>query len=430
MDAKNWKYVLWTIAYAIGLVLVVLRIEDILRAAGLLLGLLRPLVFGIVIAFVLDHPFERLRGWFLRKLRLPARRATVCAIVAVYLLAFGLLAALVGIVAPEVVRNLLRFAGSADLYLHDLQDALNRLTAALGLSRIDLSEVMALVDRYMGSLTSALSDFLPQIVEVTASVVSALATAFVSLALSVYIMSGKEKLLAQLRRCLRVYLPADWQGPLGRVAAIVYEVFDNYVAGQCKEAVILGSLCFAGMTVLRLDYAGMVSVVVGVTALVPILGAYIGGRWGCCCFCSSRRPRRCCSWSFWWCCSRSRATSSTPAWWAGRSACPACGCCWPSRWAAGCGASGGCCWACPWPPSFTSFCGRTSAAGRPGCPRANRRKKEGGAARCPLCAVQLSAARPAFSCSSWLDWMWISPSVLCSRATNCSGGSFAPSPSQ
>ena len=50
MDAKNWKYVLWTIAYAIGLVLVVLRIEDILRAAGLLLGLLRPLVFGIVIA--------------------------------------------------------------------------------------------------------------------------------------------------------------------------------------------------------------------------------------------------------------------------------------------------------------------------------------------------------------------------------------------
>ena len=101
MDAKNWKYVLWTIAYAIGLVLVVLRIEDILRAAGLLLGLLRPLVFGIVIAFVLAHPFERLRGWFLRKLRLPARRATVCAIVAVYLLAFGLLAALVGIVAPR-----------------------------------------------------------------------------------------------------------------------------------------------------------------------------------------------------------------------------------------------------------------------------------------------------------------------------------------
>ena len=280
MDAKNWKYVLWTIAYAIGLVLVVLRIEDILRAAGLLLGLLRPLVFGIVIAFVLDHPFERLRGWFLRKLRLPARRAAAYAIVAVYLLAFGLLAALVGIVAPEVVRNLLRFAGSADLYLRDLQDALNRLTAALGLSRIDLSEVMALVDRYMGSLTSALSDFLPQIVEVTASVVSALATAFVSLALSVYIMSGKEKLLAQLRRCLRVYLPAGWQGPLGRVAAIVYEVFDNYVAGQCKEAVILGSLCFAGMTILRLDYAGMVSVVVGVTALVPILGAYIGGAVG------------------------------------------------------------------------------------------------------------------------------------------------------
>ena len=55
------------------------------------------------------------------------------------------------------------------------------------------------------------------------------------------------------------------------------EVFDNYFVGQSIEAGILGSLCFIGMLILRIDYAAMVSIVVAVTAFVPILGAYVGG---------------------------------------------------------------------------------------------------------------------------------------------------------
>ena len=280
MDQKTWKRILWTITYAVGLVLVVIHIEDILHAIGLFLGLLKPLLLGIVIAFVLDHPYEHLRGWYQRRWHIRERRAKICAIVSVYVLAFGAVTALIGVVAPEVVRNLMMFASNADTYLMDLQSMLNQLTGAFGLSQIDLSGVIAMADEYLGDLTQAISELLPQIIQVTAGVVSSLATFFLALALSVYIMSGKERLLSQVRRCLKVYLPQKFHRGLSHFTAVVYEVFDNYVAGQCKEAVILGTLCFLGMTILRLDYAGMVSVVVGVTALVPILGAYIGGAVG------------------------------------------------------------------------------------------------------------------------------------------------------
>lgn len=280
MDQKTWKRILWTITYAVGLVLVVIHIEDILHAIGLFLGLLKPLLLGIVIAFVLDHPYEHLRGWYQRRWHIRERRAKICAIVSVYVLAFGAVTALIVVVAPEVVRNLMMFASNADTYLMDLQSMLNQLTGAFGLSQIDLSGVIAMADEYLGDLTQAISELLPQIIQVTAGVVSSLATFFLALALSVYIMSGKERLLSQVRRCLKVYLPQKFHRGLSHFTAVVYEVFDNYVAGQCKEAVILGTLCFLGMTILRLDYAGMVSVVVGVTALVPILGAYIGGAVG------------------------------------------------------------------------------------------------------------------------------------------------------
>ena len=278
MEREKLKSALWVITYTVGLVLVVIRIEDILYGAGRFLGLLRPLLLGIVIAFVLDHPYEHLRGWYQRRWGL--RRAKIWAIVSVYVLALGAIAALIGIVAPEVVRNVMSFAASADSYLLEVQSGVNAVTDALGLSRIDLTELIELVNSYLRNLTQALSGLLPQIVEVTAGLVSALATFFLALALSIYIMSGKERLLSQVKRCLRVYLPQRFLRPLSGFMGTVYQVFDNYVAGQCKEAVILGVLCFLGMTVMRLDYAGMVSVVVGVTALVPILGAYIGGAVG------------------------------------------------------------------------------------------------------------------------------------------------------
>lgn len=280
MERKKLKSILLVITYAIGLVLVVIHFEDILRGIGFFLGLLKPLLFGIVIAFVLNHPYERLRSWYRQRWKRTPRGAKIWAILSVYILGFGGLTALVWVVAPEVVRNLMMFAANADAYLLALQDLLNGVTQAFGLSQIDLSALIALVNTYLEDLTQVASSLIPQIVEVTANVVSALATFFLSVALSIYIMSGKERLLSQVRRCLRVYLPPKATRPLSSFMETVYQVFDSYVAGQCKEAVILGSLCFLGMSVLRLDYAGMVSVVVGITALVPILGAYLGGTVG------------------------------------------------------------------------------------------------------------------------------------------------------
>lgn len=280
MDKKNWKFIFGTITYTIALVLIVVHIEDILRGIGAFLRLLKPLLLGIVIAFVLNHPYEHLRKWYSKRWKFSPQRAKACAVISVYLLAFGALTALICIVTPELVRNLAMLATDADRYLADLQRLVNQFTSSVGISRIDLSAVIAQVDTYLGDLTQAIHNLIPQIVEVTTSLIASLATVFLSIALSIYIMSGKERLLNQARRCLNVYLPKKWHTGLSHFMSVVYEVFDNYVAGQCKEAVILGTLCFIGMMILRLDYAGMVSVVVGVTALVPILGAYIGGAVG------------------------------------------------------------------------------------------------------------------------------------------------------
>ena len=64
------------------------------------------------------------------------------------------------------------------------------------------------------------------------------------------------------------------------VLRTVHESFGNFIVGQCTEAVILGVLCALGMTVLGLPYAVMTGTIIGVSALIPVVGAYIGGALG------------------------------------------------------------------------------------------------------------------------------------------------------
>lgn len=280
MEKKTLKTYLLLISFTIGLVLVVVHFETILGGIGVFLRLLTPLFVGIIIAFVLNRPYEWLNRLYREKCRLKPRTAQILAVVTVYLLAFGAIILLICMVVPELIRNLQLFAASVNQYLLEAQAMLNGFTETFGLPPVDLSDFINTVSQYLGTLSSFINEMIPQIVEVTGGFISGVVTAFISIILSVYLLSGKDRLLMQLRRTLKVYLPNRAHAFFGRLYRIVAQVFGDYVAGQCKEAVILGVLCFIGMSLLRLDYAALISTVIAVTALIPMLGAYIGGAVG------------------------------------------------------------------------------------------------------------------------------------------------------
>lgn len=280
MDKKALKTYLMLISFAVGLVLVVVYFREILHGIGFFFKLFTPFWAAIVIAFVLNRPYEWFRGWYGRRLKLQPKPAKALAILTVYVIAFGAVTLILCMVVPELTQNVKMFAENADQYLLEIQISLNHLTDIFGFQSIDLSALTSTLQKYIGTLTDTINDMLPQIIGVTVNFVSGIANAFIALALSVYLMSGKEKLMMQAKRTLRVYLPKRVHHGLKELFQTVSQVFGDYVAGQCKEAVILGSLCFMGMMILRLEYAGLVSVCISVTALIPILGAFLGGAIG------------------------------------------------------------------------------------------------------------------------------------------------------
>ena len=102
----------------------------------------------------------------------------------------------------------------------------------------------------------------------------------VGLAFSAYLLSSKERLLTQAKKLQKAFMKPSTAARLNTVLTAAHESFTSFITGQCTEAVILGALCILGMLIFGFPYATSIGIFVGVTSLIPVLGAYLGAAVG------------------------------------------------------------------------------------------------------------------------------------------------------
>lgn len=200
-----------------------------------------------------------------------------------------MLAAFISIIAVFVVVITMivpELAACVALLLEQLPGALKSLTAWLSRTFESDAALIDKVNAYVQGIdwkamleqsAAVLLTGVGSVAGAVGSVFSSVVTLLVALVFSVYLLSGKERLGAQAKRLLTTYAGEKISQKALYVLSTVNHAFHSYIVGQCVEAVILGSLCALGMLIFGFPYAAMIGALVGVTALIPIAGAYIGG---------------------------------------------------------------------------------------------------------------------------------------------------------
>lgn len=244
-----------------------------------------PLVVGFFIAYIVNILMS-----FYEHLPIPRKsgcknssgvRRIVCMILA-FLTLLGVVALVIGLVIPELVscvRFLIseippaieKFIGSDFVHEHLPEDLLEQL------ADVNWQQHLQNIAGFVASGIGGVADI---VIKTVSSVFSVLVTAFISLIFAIYLLLGRDKLIAQLKRIMTAFLPRKTNSKIFYVARIVNDCFKRYIVGQCTEAVILGCLCVAGMFIFRFQYAAMIGALIGFTALIPIAGAYIGAAIG------------------------------------------------------------------------------------------------------------------------------------------------------
>ena len=239
------------------------------------------MIIGLVIAFILDRPCNFFARHYERLLPGQVRRAArPLAVVTAYLTVVLFIAVLVALVVPELTHSIEMFIGNLSTYAANFQDLYDWVVAKLDLEQLaslDLSSgISESLQKLLTGALDTLTNTLPHLVTMTSVVVSGVITGVLALVFSIYMLSGAPRLTAQCRRLVRAYLPQRVSTRVLSVARLTVDTFSKYVNGQLVEACILGGLCFAGMCIFRFDYAPLISVIIGVSALIPIAGAYLG----------------------------------------------------------------------------------------------------------------------------------------------------------
>lgn len=248
-----------------------------------LFDLVLPLIIGIVMALILNIPLHFFENRLFTQY-LPIKSKTGKRNLSIFLsliCIIGILILAIFLVVPELVQAIITLVNICSDSIHSFSD----FAESFDYSVLPFGAYLQNVNIDWSSLASRLQDFLPSLANNMATKIPAvigssmgmIMNLFLGLIFAIYILSQKEKLKSQILRLVHVWIPKNLGNTCIHIANVCSESFRNFIVGQTTEAIILGVLCTIGMLILRLPYASTLGVLVGVTAFLPYIGAYLGG---------------------------------------------------------------------------------------------------------------------------------------------------------
>ena len=312
LDKQTIKKIIGLISFAILLSWGLKNAEFIKSLIALALGLLQPFLIGGVIAFVVNVPMRALENTCFIKpyqKRLAAQAAAKptgkgaakapdkvpfwyrakrpLSLILSLLLVLGVIGVGTLIVVPEtvssfssIVNNLRNFPLMLNQWAQELMNWmpqaavwLEELNLNLDLTSIDWREIITQVVNF---LQNGAGNVLNTTFTVASGIFNGIVTGFLAIVFSFYLLMNKEKLGSQTKQLLYALLKEPHADYLVRVGQMTNRTFSKFLSGQCVEAVILATLFFVSMSILRFPYAMIISTLIAFTALIPVFGAFIG----------------------------------------------------------------------------------------------------------------------------------------------------------
>ena len=282
IDKKLIRSIFLAAGGCIVLAWILLKPEQVGALFTYIWGLISPFVVGAAIAFVFNVPMRSVER-FLEGIKRPGLRRTLAILLTLAALVL-VIAFVVELLVPQITATVESLAATIPQFVKRLVDNATRfladnpeiqewVLANTEFANIDWASLIQKAGAVVGNSVSTIVD---GAFGAITNVAGALVNLVISIAFSVYCLARKEILARQGRRILYSILPEKATDQIVRILRLTNSTFSNFISGQCLEAIILGCLFAVSMLILKLPYIPLVSVIIAVTALIPVVGAFVG----------------------------------------------------------------------------------------------------------------------------------------------------------
>lgn len=286
LNKNNTKRIMQIVAFAIILWFLLQNIAIVGNMISKILDVFSPFLVGAAIAFILNIPMKifekklfkdkKMKNGKIKKNKLKRPVSMILSIISVILI----ISFVIRLVIPQLLSVIIMFIKNVPSLANDIKDwAINITEQYPDLSSqiqgIDIDwdkitkDIINFTTNFAGGLVTSSIDF-------ATSLINGIFDFIISVVFAIYILMSKERLKSQASKIVKAYCNESKASYIFEITDLSKNTFSNFISGQCLEALVIGSLCFIGMVCLQLPYAATISVLVGVTALIPIIGAFIG----------------------------------------------------------------------------------------------------------------------------------------------------------
>lgn len=280
-DKSKVKTYIIVSTYTIVLAVLLWNYKSLFNTIGTILGLFTPFAIAIGIAFVLNIPMKFIENNILYKLdtakfKYAKKLKRPLAIILTLLFIILLLTAFILFVIPQLVDSISTLTNTVPEYLKTFESMITEKIGSFDFLNNIWNNILAAWKDIFSVAGKFFGGALGQIVDITVSITSSVLNFFIALVFSIYMLASKETLIIHVKKLMYAFGKKEHCDKLIYIGTISNKIFSGFIAGQCTEAVIIGTLCFIGMSIFDMNYALLISVLVGVTSLIPVFGAFIG----------------------------------------------------------------------------------------------------------------------------------------------------------
>ena len=284
-DKEKLKQTRRMILFVAGILLALKYSETVFWAIGVLLEIMKTFLYGGVIAFILNIPLRFIESKILKnwKGKIADRIKRPLSILLSILFVILLINIVIMTVVPQLGKTLVEIGYQIPIFASAVVERLEAVSKEypqlesyiVELETIEIDWKSA-VDSLIQFMKTGMTNFLSSTVTVAGSIIGGTMNLFIGFVFALYILGQKEVLSNQGKRIISAFCPAHMERRILTICSIAYRNFSNFISGQCTEAVILGCMFVITMTIFRMPYAILVGVLIAFTALIPIVGAFIG----------------------------------------------------------------------------------------------------------------------------------------------------------
>ena len=272
MDKKvfNFKNCLLLITFALVGFWVVNNMDIVGNILGFIWKIIFPFILGGALAFLLNIPMT----FFERKCKKIKNKTIlrVMSLIFAILVIVLVITLVITLILPELVDIAKLLIDNIPHFVEQINELINKFEGDIP----ELKDFSLNSENLKNEVMAYIPELLTSSVSIISNVVMAVANFFIAVIFSIYILLDKEKLQRQLTKVIQAYLPKERANRIMKFGSEANIVFRKFFTVQCLEATILGVLCIIGMWIFRIPYAMPIGILIGVTALVPIVGAFLG----------------------------------------------------------------------------------------------------------------------------------------------------------